>query len=96
VFGGPVPGLDTRHRIVPGTWTTLEQDFEMHPPAYIVDLSSQPDEQYPIRDFPILAKFLAEHYHPVAHTVEGVIYRRNDFGALAHHGPKSGRYVWPK
>jgi 4-amino-4-deoxy-L-arabinose transferase-like glycosyltransferase len=90
VFGGPVPGLDTRQRIVPGAWTTLEQDFEMHPPAYIVDLSSEPGAQFSVRDFPILAKLLAEQYQPVAHTMEGVIYRRNDFGALAHHGPKSG------
>ena len=30
VFGGPIPGFDTRYRIVPGAWTTLEQDFEKH------------------------------------------------------------------
>ncbi|MGH7982998.1 MAG: hypothetical protein ACREFF_07605, partial [Candidatus Udaeobacter sp.] len=91
VFGGPIPGSDTRYRIVPGAWTTLEQDFEKHPPAYIVDLSSEPGTQYPVRDFPILAKLLEERYHPVAHTAESVIYRRNDDRALAHHSPKSNR-----
>jgi len=28
-----------------------------------------------VKDFPILAKLLAERYEPVAHTAEGVIYR---------------------
>jgi 4-amino-4-deoxy-L-arabinose transferase-like glycosyltransferase len=75
VFGGPIPGFDTRYRIMPGAWTTLEQDFNKHPPAYIVDLFSEPGALYPVRDFPILAKLLAERYQPVAHTAEGVIYR---------------------
>ena len=30
---------------------------------------------YPVKDFPILAKLLAERYEPVVHTAEGVIYR---------------------
>jgi len=75
VFGGPLPGFDTRSRILPGAWTTLEHDFEKHPPAYIVDLYSEPGALYPVRDFPILAKLLKERYQPVAHTAEGVIYR---------------------
>jgi len=91
VFGGPVPGLDTRSRILPGAWATLEQDFKKHPPAYIVDLSSEPGAEYPVRDFPILAKLLAERYQPVARTAEGVIYHRNDYRAVAHHSPKSDR-----
>jgi 4-amino-4-deoxy-L-arabinose transferase-like glycosyltransferase len=91
IFGGPIPGFDTRYRIMPGAWTTLEQDFEKHPPAYIVDLCSAPGELYPVRDFPILAKLLAERYQPVARTAEGVIYHRNDHRALAHHGSKSNR-----
>jgi 4-amino-4-deoxy-L-arabinose transferase-like glycosyltransferase len=76
VFGGPIPGFDTRSRILPGAWTTLEQDLTRHPPTYIVDV--QPDAksaQYPVKDFPILAKLLAERYQPVAHTAEGVIYQ---------------------
>jgi 4-amino-4-deoxy-L-arabinose transferase-like glycosyltransferase len=76
VFGGPIPGFDTRSRILPGAWTNLERDFARHPPIYIVDLQADPKTaQYPAKDFPILAKLLAELYQPVAHTAEGVIYR---------------------
>src|SRR5213082_1879636 len=76
VFGGPIPGFDTRSRIMPGAWTILEQDFARHPPTYIVDVQPDPKSaQYPVKDFPILAKLLAERYYPVAHTVGSVIYR---------------------
>jgi 4-amino-4-deoxy-L-arabinose transferase-like glycosyltransferase len=91
IFGEPTPGFDTRYRIVPGAWTTLEQDFEKHPPAYIVDLCSEPGAQYRVRDFPILAKLLAERYQPIARTAESVIYHRNDYRALAHNSPKTNR-----
>jgi hypothetical protein len=76
VFGGRVPGLDTRSRILPGAWSTLQQDFARHPPAYIVDVQADPKTaQDPVKDFPILVKLLAERYQPVARTAEGVIYR---------------------
>ena len=92
VFGGTIPGFDTRSRILPGAWSTLEQDFTKHPPAYIVDLEADPKTaQYPVKNFPILAKLLRERYQPVARTAEGVIYHRNDDRALAHHSPKSNR-----
>jgi hypothetical protein len=76
VFGGPIPGFDTRSRILPGAWTNLEQDFARHPPTYIVDVQPDPKSaQYPVKNFPILVKLLAQRYQPVAHTAEGVIYR---------------------
>ena len=76
VFGGPIPGFDTRSRILPGAWTNLEQDFARHPPTYIVDVHPDPKSAYyPVKNFPILAKLLADRYQPVAHTAEGVIYR---------------------
>ncbi|TMP91819.1 MAG: hypothetical protein E6L07_13000 [Verrucomicrobia bacterium] len=76
VFGGPIPGFDTRSRILPGAWTNLERDFAKHPPTYIIDVQSDPETaQYPVKNFPILAKLLAERCRPVAHTAEGVIYR---------------------
>src|SRR5436305_2909590 len=76
VFGGRVLGLDTRKRILPGAWSTLQQDFARHPPAYIVDVQADPKTaESPVSDFPILAKLLREHYQPVARTAEGVIYR---------------------
>jgi 4-amino-4-deoxy-L-arabinose transferase-like glycosyltransferase len=75
IFGEELPGLDTRDRIVPGAWDNLEEDFRKHPPVYIADHYSSPGAQYPVRDFPILAKLLAEHYELVARTAQGVIYR---------------------
>ena len=75
VFGGDLPGVDTRNRIVPGAWNNLEEDFRKHPPVYIADHYSGPDAQYPVRDFPILARLLAERYEPVAQTTQGIIYR---------------------
>lgn len=75
VFGGPIPGLDTSSRILPGAWSTLQRDFVRHPPAYIVDVHPGPNTaEYPVKDFPILAKFLSERYQPVARTAESVIY----------------------
>jgi hypothetical protein len=68
--------LDTRSRILPGAWSNLEQDFARHPPIYIVDVQADPKTaQYPVKNFPILAKLLAERYQPVAYTAEGTIYR---------------------
>jgi hypothetical protein len=61
---------------LPGAWSTLEQDFTRHPPTYIVDVQPDPKSaQYPVKNFPILAKLLADRYQPVAKTAEGVIYR---------------------
>jgi len=76
VFGGSIPGFDTRSRILPGAWRNLEQDFGRHPPTYIVDVQADPKTaEYPVTDFPILAKLLKERYQLVARTSEGVIYR---------------------
>jgi len=75
IFGGPVPGIDSRERIIPGAWATLEQDFRKHPPSYIVDTESGPSGDYPVQNFPVLAKLLAERYLPIARTNDGVIYR---------------------
>ena len=75
VYGG-LTGVDTHDRIVPGAWTKLEQDFNKHPPTYIVDVQvPQKNAQYPIRNFPFLATLLSEKFLPVAQTAEGVIYR---------------------
>jgi hypothetical protein len=54
------------------TRLNLEEDFRT---SLIADLYSNPDTQYPVKDFPILARLLTEQYHPVARTAEGVIYR---------------------
>jgi 4-amino-4-deoxy-L-arabinose transferase-like glycosyltransferase len=78
VFGGPIPGFDTRKLIVPGAWTNLQRDFARHPPTYIVDVQVDFRQPHPVQDFPILAELLAEKYRPVARTAEGVIYRMRD------------------
>jgi 4-amino-4-deoxy-L-arabinose transferase-like glycosyltransferase len=75
IFGGPVPGIDSRKRIMPGAWTTLEQDFRKHPPSYIVVTESGRSGDYPVQNFPVLAKLLAERYLPIARTGDGMIYR---------------------
>jgi 4-amino-4-deoxy-L-arabinose transferase-like glycosyltransferase len=75
VFGGELPGVDTRDRVVPGAWSNLEEDFQKHPPVLIADHYSDPEAQYPVRDFPMLARLLANDYEPVARTAQGVIYR---------------------
>ena len=82
VFGEDLPRLETRDRIVPGAWRNLEEDFRKHPPVYIADHSSGPQAQYPVRDFPILAGLLAEHYEPVARTAQGVVYRIRQTGVI--------------
>jgi hypothetical protein len=76
VFGGPIRGLDTSNRILPDAWSTLWRDFARRPPAYIVDLHPDSNtEEYPVKNFPVLASFLKERYQPVARTAESVIYR---------------------
>ncbi len=80
VFGGPLPGVDTRKWIVPGAWSTLQQDFAKHPPAYIFDVRDTGNAQYPVRNFPILASLLAKKYEPVRKTSEGVVYRIRAIG----------------
>jgi 4-amino-4-deoxy-L-arabinose transferase-like glycosyltransferase len=75
VFGADRPGVDTRNRIMPGAWDTLEDDFREHPPRFIVDLTAGSDPQYPVRDFPVLFRLLTERYEPVAHTREGLVFR---------------------
>lgn len=74
-YDGP-RDIDTRARIDPQAWPTLEKDFGEHPPAYIVDLQADPGARYPVQDFPFLAKLLTDQYQLVARVAEGVIYRR--------------------
>lgn len=79
VFGGPVEGLDTRSRILPGAWDNLEADFNRHPPAYIVDVQKSTADhpaQYPMKEFPILQRIVAQEYDVATRIAEGTIYRR--------------------
>ena len=80
IFGGPIPGLDTRRFVRAGAWENLQRDFAQHPPAYIIDMQRDADGElihdYPISNFPILQRIVDEQYSVVAHTAEAVIYRR--------------------
>ena len=80
IFGPPLPGVDTRGRIVPGSWANLEKDLATHPPAYIVDTEADPGARYPVAQFPVLNRLLAERYRAVARTAEGLIYQRAPTG----------------
>jgi 4-amino-4-deoxy-L-arabinose transferase-like glycosyltransferase len=81
IFGAPppVPGdhaLDTRARIVPGSWEKLREDFAAHEPTFVVDAEVGRNARYPVQQFPAMDAFLAAAYVPVATTDEGVIYKR--------------------
>lgn len=82
IFGGPIPGVDTRPFIRPGAWHNLQRDFAQHPPTYIVDMRCDaegvPIVEYPIADFPILRRMIDENYALAARTAESIIYRRID------------------
>lgn len=77
IFGGALPGVSTRDRIVPGAWSNLATDFAHHPPQFIIDTQSSPGDEYPIHDFPQLANFVANNYRHVAAFPDGTIYRRS-------------------
>jgi dolichyl-phosphate-mannose-protein mannosyltransferase len=76
VFGGLLPGTDTRKWIVPGAWSHFEDDCKRHPPEYIVVLQLHArDARYPVSDFPVLDRLLANRYQQVAETPDGIVYR---------------------
>ncbi len=83
IFGGPVPGLSTRDRIVPGAWANLEADLRRHPPRFIIDTQAAPGDAYPMRDFPALARLVARDYQAVAAFADGTVYRRRAVPAVA-------------
>ncbi len=79
IFGGPIPGLDTHNRILPGAWENLQRDFEKHPPEYIVDVQNDGLDytaDYKIADFPILQEMIDTQYELAVRTGEGVVYQR--------------------
>jgi 4-amino-4-deoxy-L-arabinose transferase-like glycosyltransferase len=85
-FDGP-RNIDTRQRIMPRAWPELEEDLSRNPPTYILDYFSRPGARYPVRDFPILAKLLADRYHVVATTAEGDIYRMRAASGVSEKRP---------
>lgn len=76
IFGGPVDGVATQDRIVPGAWNNLSADFRDHPPAFIIDTQAGSGDPYPMTKFPVLARIVASQYRWEATFVDGVVYRR--------------------
>lgn len=76
IFGGPLPGVSTRNRIVPGAWANFAADFSRHPPRFIIDTQAGPGDAYPIHDFPVLARLVARDYQRAAFFSDGTVYRR--------------------
>jgi 4-amino-4-deoxy-L-arabinose transferase-like glycosyltransferase len=99
IFGPPIVrpdgrAVDTRHRIVPGSWNKLEEDFARHPPSYIIDAEASTESRYPISQFSVMRQLLESAYEPVARTVDGVIYRRRLDADLVR-SPAPGRALAP-
>jgi 4-amino-4-deoxy-L-arabinose transferase-like glycosyltransferase len=94
IFGAPLPAageqaIDTRSRIVPGSWDKLREDFAAHQPAFIVDTETAKDARYPIHQFPALEQLLFREYEPVAETADGIVYKRD----LAKQDPLTAESV---
>ena len=69
--GLPPDNWDT----TPDVWPLLQSDLTANPPALIVDTSPANWSSfavYPMSNYPVLADFVAAHYHVVA-TVDGVV-----------------------
>jgi hypothetical protein len=86
-FPGFLRGFERGSGVAPNNWDTtpdvwpaLQSDLQAHPPALIVDTASDgwsDFSAYPMRNYPVLADLVANHYHLVA-TVGGVdVYARN-------------------
>ncbi len=59
------PAIDTSYAIVPGAMDKLLADLQRTTPLFIVDCSSGPHRgfaKYPLRKFPALNSFVAQHY----------------------------------
>jgi len=76
IFAGPLPGVDTRSRILAGAWDTLQRDLSAHPPAFIVDTADHVGAEYPTSDFPILAALLRSDYDRAVVLADATVYQR--------------------
>ena len=62
-------GFDGMDKAVPGIWDDVMEDLNAHPPA--IFFNTEPDDpsksaDYPIREYPPMQEFLAEHYRLVS------------------------------
>jgi len=80
IFG--LVGVDTRDRIVPRSWDHLRNEFQRHPPKFIIDCHEVRDGPYfKIRDYPYLRDLLATRYKFVLRAKDGIVYERIDIAA---------------
>ena len=80
IFGSPVswdPNFDTSDRIVPGSWENLRQDFERHPPRYIIDTDAVREQPvYMMSKYPFLRDYIGQGFREVFRAGDGVVYER--------------------
>jgi energy-converting hydrogenase Eha subunit C len=80
IFGSPVswdPNFDTSDRIVPGSWENLRQDFERHPPRYIIDTDAvRARPVYRMSKYPYLQAYVLSRFREVFRAPDGVVYER--------------------
>ncbi|MEO8138393.1 MAG: glycosyltransferase family 39 protein, partial [Gemmatimonadota bacterium] len=77
IFGSPVswdPNFDTSDRIVPGSWEHLRQDFERHPPRYIIDTDAvRARPIYVMSKYPFLGDYVSQNFREVFRAADGVV-----------------------
>ena len=76
---GRPAGPETVAQATPGAREMMMRDLAAHPPALLIDTSPagfRDYAHYPMRDFPELAAYVAEHMHPVAMVDGMVLYSR--------------------
>jgi 4-amino-4-deoxy-L-arabinose transferase-like glycosyltransferase len=77
VFSLSDAAYDASKRIVPGAWQHLAEDFERHPPRYIIDTdATRPRPWYPLARYPFLRDYLARSYREALRARDGIVYER--------------------
>ncbi len=77
VFGLPDHDRNTTARIAPGAWQHLFEDFERHPPRFIIDADqARPDHPWPMARYPALQRYVDDHYRLVHVARDGHVYAR--------------------
>ncbi len=79
IFGSPRswdPRFPTDHRIIPGAWDHLENDFAQHLPLLFIDSdAARPTHKYPPERYPYLRQLLQTRYRLTFKAKEGLIYQ---------------------
>lgn len=77
IFGVWDPAVDTRGRILAGSWDSLQVDFDRHPPRFIINTDGITEPAaYPIEHYAFLQGYLTQHYKEVYRASDGIVYAR--------------------